>query len=131
MSPCEIKDEEGVDFIVFENPFWISGNAEDPFEELGRVSVSSDGQSFTPFPCQSTNFPYTGCAGWRPVFSSPTNGISPFDINNAGGDPFDLAEIGVAQARYVRIEDVAGGGFPPSVGFDLDAIAVVHGVQGN
>ncbi|MBI4124927.1 MAG: cell surface protein [Deltaproteobacteria bacterium] len=128
--PCEIADEEGVDFIVFENAFYIGGDPENPFAELARVSVSEDGENFVSFPCEDEAFPFTGCAGWRPVLSHPSNGISPFDVEAAGGDPFDLTEIGVAQARYIRIDDLAsGGGFPPSVGFDLDAIAVMNGNQ--
>lgn len=129
MAPCLIMDESGVDFIVFENAFWIGGNSEMPFAELAEVSVSEDGENFVSFPCYSDAYPYTGCAGWHPVLSHPQNAISPFDSEAAGGDPFDLAEIGVAQARFIKIEDISGGGFPPSVGFDLDAIAVIHGSQ--
>lgn len=129
MAPCEIVDEEGVDFIVFENPFWIGGNSENPFAELAQVSVSEDGVNFVSFPCQSESFPYTGCAGWNPVLTNPNNGISPFEAAVAGGDPFDLSEIGVTQARFIKIEDISGGGFPPSVGFDLDAIGVIHGTN--
>lgn len=129
LSPCIITDREGIDFIVFENPFLISGNLENPFAEIAIVSVSNDGETFTPFPCEVAGYPYTGCAGWRPVLSHPDNRLNPFDVREAGGDPFDLSEIGVDQARYVKIEDISAGGFPPSVGFDLDAVAVVHGVQ--
>lgn len=129
--PCEIIDQEGVDFIVFENTFLIGGEADNPFAEVAAVSVSSDGENFVRFPCQQIRYPYTGCAGWRPIFSNPNNTISPFDADNAGGDPFDLAEIGVDRARYILIEDVSGGGLPPSVGFDLDAIAVLHGGKGD
>ena len=33
----------GPDFIVWENPFWIGGDAQNPFAELGEVAVSADG----------------------------------------------------------------------------------------
>ena len=129
MSPCEITDKEGIDFIVFENAFWIGGSEQNPFAELGVVSVSEDGENFVAFPCRSATLPYTGCTGWRPVRSSTASGISPFDVDNAGGDPFDLATIGVQKTRYILIKDISGGGYPPSIGFDLDAIAVVNGVS--
>ena len=37
-----IVDGPGVDFIVFENPFDIGGNAMDPYAEPGTVAVSQD-----------------------------------------------------------------------------------------
>lgn len=130
LFPCEIVDGEGIDFIVFENAFYIGGDPQNPFAELAAVSVSEDGENFFNFPCASESFPYTGCAGWHPVLSHPNNAISPFDAEAAGGDPFDLADIGMERARYIRIDDLASsGGFPPSVGFDLDAIAVINGIQ--
>lgn len=126
--PCEIVDGEGPDFIVFENAFYVGGNPQAPFAELGLVSVSADGTDFADFPCEEAAYPYTGCAGWHAVLSHPVNGISPFDPVAAGGDPFDLSDIGVEKARYIRIEDLWGIGVPPKVGFDLDAIAVINGL---
>jgi hypothetical protein len=71
------------------------------------------------------------CAGWHPVYSSPGNGISPVDPSVAGGDPFDLADVGLSEARFVRIHDVSGetcpdAGGPTSDGFDLDAVSIVN-----
>jgi hypothetical protein len=122
-----IVDGPGVDFLVFENPFlYESKGALVPFAEIGEVSASEDGITWATFPCQQEGPPYTGCAGWNPVHSNPTNGISPFDPATAGGDPFDLADVGLASARFLRIRDVSGYGGPPNAGFDLDAAAVVH-----
>ena len=95
--------------------------------ELGIVGASDDGVTFTEFPCDGEAYPYTGCAGWHPVLSHPENDISPFDTTAAGGDAFDLSEIGVARAHFIRIRDRDGAGFSGSTGFDLDAIAVVNG----
>ena len=51
------------------------------------------------------------------------------DPNDAGGDGFDLAALGVTQARFVRIRDSGKNRYgPPSGGFDLDAIAIVHAI---
>lgn len=128
-----IIDGPGADFLVFENPFLVSGG--DPtsvFAEPGEVSVSDDGTTWKTFPCTATKYPYGMCAGWHPVFSSPANGISPVDPAVAGGDPFDLKDIGITHARFVRIRDVSHETCPPQPnkvntnGFDLDGIAIVN-----
>jgi hypothetical protein len=122
-----IVDGEGPDFIVFENPFWIGSDPANPLAELGRVAVSEDGEEWREFSCEPTlGPPYdSGCAGFRPVLANVTNGDgpSPWDTENAGGDPYDLADVGLDEARYVRVTDIAGD----DVVFDLDAVAVVHG----
>jgi hypothetical protein len=128
LGNCKAVDGAGVDFVVFENAFYIGGNESAPFAELATVSVSSDGEHFTEFPCNSDSYPYEGCAGWHPVYSNPSNDISPFDYPDAGGDAFDLSDIGVAEARYIKIEDIGtGGGSGTTAGFDLDAVAVING----
>jgi hypothetical protein len=114
------------------------------YAEPGEVSVSDDGVTWRTFPCTptvdlqasdgtGTAPPYGQCAGWRAVYSTPQNGISPLDPAVAGGDPFDLATIGVTHARYVKIVDrtsescpAAGADKPDTNGFDLDAVAIVH-----
>lgn len=125
-----IVDGPGPDFIVFENAF-IAGCQDDEsqvYAEPGEVSVSEDGETWHVFPCNETAYPYGKCAGWRAVYSNVDNDISPFDIEKAGGDPFDLSEIGVERARFIRIRDIGSkNGGPPSAGFDLDAVAVVNG----
>jgi hypothetical protein len=118
-----VVDGPGVDLLVFENPFGT-------FAETGSVSVSEDGQAWHEFPCDAANraggFP--GCAGVKPVFSSPDSGLSPTDPSVAGGDGFDLATLGVARARFVRIRDTGTNSYGfTSGGFDLDAVAVVNG----
>jgi len=118
-----VVDGPGVDLLVFENPFG-------GFEETGVVAVSEDGQTWHEFPCDATNSTggYPGCAGVKPVSSSPDNGISATDPAVAGGDGFDLATLGVARARFVRIRDSGANSYGfTSGGFDLDAIAVVNG----
>jgi hypothetical protein len=137
-EPNAIIDGPGVDFIVFENPFWIGGSPDDVYAEPGKVSVSEDGVTWTSFTCTATNAsgpPYGTCAGWSPVYSSPSNGISPFDATKAGGNAFDLHDIGVTEARYVKIVDQGGepcattGAHSITNGFDLDAIAIVNGAD--
>ena len=127
LSNCPAVDGDGEDFIVFENAFLIGGDPEAPFAELAAVGVSDDGVNFTEFDCKSDAYPYTGCAGWHPVYSHPDNDISPFDVDEAGGDAFDLAEIGIDEARYIRIRDINGTGGGEVAGFDLDAVSVING----
>lgn len=63
------------------------------------------------------------CAGWHPVYANPgANSIDPLDPSVAGGDPFDLADVGLSMARFVRISDRAD---LPTV-FDLDAVGIVN-----
>jgi hypothetical protein len=128
-EPNAIVDGPGVDLLVFENAF-MHGNASSAFTEPGEVSVSEDGVDWKTFPCPATSVsgPYGSCAGIHPVYADPTNGISPLDPNVAGGDPYDLADVGLTRAPYVRIRDrsfeaCVGGN---TNGFDLDAMGIVN-----
>jgi hypothetical protein len=124
----EIVDGPGADFVVFENAFMVPGVEERYWEELGEVSVSDDGETWTTFPCDPLGArPHLGCAGWNPVYANRENGLSPLDPRVAGGDPFDLAMVGVHSARFLRIRDLSTQGLmPPATGFDLDAVGVIH-----
>ncbi|HVK66307.1 MAG TPA: hypothetical protein VM694_17610 [Polyangium sp.] len=121
-----IVDGEGPDFVVFENPFFVSDDPNNVYAELAEVSVSADGETWHVFPCAEDTKPPAGCAGDAPVFANGDLGVSSVDPSVSGGDMFDLAELGVEEARFVRIRDLQGVGAAPSAGFDLDAIAVVH-----
>jgi len=123
LSDIGLVDGPGVDLLVFENPFvgWV---------ETGRVAVSQDGQTWHTWPCDEhdANGGYPGCAGVERVWSTPDNGVDPTDPDEAGGDAFDLADLGVEHARYVRITDSGANTYDGETGgFDLDAIAVVNG----
>ncbi len=124
----EVFDGEGPDFIIFENPFLQEpgSNPDLGFFELAKVEVSADGQTWTPFPYDTGN--RKGCAGHRPVLANAEeNDIDPTDPSKAGGDPFDLKEIGVKVARFVRITDVRSyAGEKGTAGFDVDAVVAVH-----
>ena len=115
------KDGAGADLIVFENAFLVGGDRS--FAEPGIVEVSADGVSFVAFPCDIDGGG-AGCAGQEPVLANAENGLAT-DPDAAGGDAFDLGEVQLSEARYVRITD-SGRGAPiaPTAGFDLDAIAV-------
>jgi hypothetical protein len=132
-DPNAIIDQPGPDFIVFENAFYAGGDPAKPAADLGEVSVSDDGTTWSTFPCApAASAPFGACAGWHPVYSAPGSGISPVDPATAGGDVYDLADVGLTHARYIRIRDMGSvacpeaGAKPTNVGFDLDAIAIVH-----
>lgn len=115
------EDGPGVDLIVFENPFsnWV---------ETGVVSASEDGVEWFEWPCDVDSG--VGCAGVTPVYSHPDNGIAAEDPEVAGGDGFDLADVGLPSARYVRVVDSGTNAYDGVTGgFDLDAVAVVNGVD--
>jgi hypothetical protein len=123
-----INDGPGADFIVFENAFQFGGDPNSVFAELGTVAVSDDGQNWTEFECTATMPPYGSCSGWQPVYANAeTNDIDPTDPAVAGGDAFDLADIGVSRARFVRITDRADLDGQNGV-YDLDAVAIVNAV---
>jgi hypothetical protein len=157
-----IADKPGPDFTVFENAFLAFNAAtltiERPFADPGRVSVSQNGTTWYEFPCSPGTNPaagvfHPGCAGVVPVLSNandpgtphasiPTDGgiegliglpvIPPPAPGGAGGDSFDLADLGLGWARYVRITDanfVTGDPYGPNnAGVDVDAVAAIHSV---
>lgn len=117
-----IVDGEGPDLLVFENPFpgWT---------ERGAVAASEDGVTFLEWPCDPSDEAggYPGCAGVALVYATSTNGVDAADPETAGGDAFDLADLGLSRARYVRITDSGTSTYDGvSGGFDLDAIAIVN-----
>lgn len=123
-----IVDGPGDDLVVFENAFWSGPLL---FAELAYVEVSADGRAWYAFPYDAGTG--EGLAGRAPVYASSMNAMDPLDPSS-GGDRFDLADVGLEFARYVRITDV-GGEIPDpgddtfagtKGGFDLDAAAAIH-----
>ncbi|HEX7604949.1 MAG TPA: hypothetical protein VF316_25190 [Polyangiaceae bacterium] len=128
-----IVDGPGPDFVVFENAFYVAGDPSNIFAEPGEVSVSDDGVTWKTYPCTATKAPYGMCAGWHPVYSAPDNAVSPVDYPACGGDAFDLTDVGLASARFVRIRDMGTEVCPVdpkmrtnTLGFDLDAVAILN-----
>ncbi len=129
-SQNPIIDLPGKDFTIFENVFKIQFGirAGEYFAEPAKVAASYDGITFYEFPFDSLTL--EGLAGKTPTFGNqnPTN---PFV---SGGDSFDLAEIGLDSARFIKITDVceiikSDTSHPfydfTINGFDLDGIAIV------
>lgn len=121
-----IADDEGVDFTVFENSFYVNGDTTQPFIEAAFVAVSMDGQNWVEFPWDTTTF--EGFAGVTPTKDNQ----NPTDPKVSGGDSFDLAEVGLPYAKYVRLTDIGDlkqeGTFNDY--FDLDAVVAVNSMPG-
>lgn len=128
-SGREVLDGPGPDLVVFENAFWVGGDPAQPWAELGEVSVSDDGEVWHTFPCDTTESApgqWPGCAGWQPTLAYDSDKVVPLWPPMAGGDPFDLADLGLDAVRFVRIRDLSQEGDGTSAGFDLDAVGAVH-----
>jgi hypothetical protein len=156
-----IVDGPGADFIVFENAFFKSTVPSNPndscfvFAEPVMVEVSNDGNAWFAFPFNASALSQVaqdqtpcsalpsllGLAGLTPTFSgnwTVPNILAVWDssgtggVSGAGGDAFDLADVGLGQARYVRLTDMdLGTGFAGSAeGADLDSVVAIHAVPG-
>lgn len=111
-----IVDGPGDDFVVFENAFEFAGQM---FAELATVAVSEDGVTWHDFPCDAVKPPYGSCAGHQPVFLDGEG-----DLEDGGGDRFDLADLSLARARFVKITDRPDLDGATGV-FDLDAVGIL------
>jgi hypothetical protein len=124
-----IVDGSGADFVVFENAFFAGGDPSKPFAEPGEVSVSEDGETWVTFACDAQDgdgAEVTGCAGVSPTLEFDAAKLVPIDPEKTGGDAFDLADVSLREARFVRIRDLSETGVAPSAGFDLDAVGIIH-----
>lgn len=157
-----IVDGPGPDFTVFENPVQPISDPNQSFVDSAVVEVSENGTTWTRFPIELVSQAanrlyfkdnYRGFAGVQPSLSSSTNGLSPFNPSVSGGDQFDLSDVGIPSARFVRIRDTGTTTVSPTLdkfgtvvndygnltdpdptqpgtgitaGFDLDAVAAIN-----
>jgi hypothetical protein len=149
-----LVDGPGPDLLVFENAFLPTGlTTLPPFAEPAVVEVSGDGADWHAFACASTTGPfYAGCAGVYPVFANAADPAAPSPLvasttpiadlvgvpvgefvapAGAGGDAFDLADVGLFAARFVRLTAslTLAPGLGGLSGSDVDALAAVHSVD--
>ncbi len=118
-----ITDGPGPDFIVFENAFRY-GNGQ-VFDEWMGVEVSQDGQNWVTFPFDSLTG--EGLAGRTPTGCAGCSGpIDWQDPAQAGGDAFDLAQVGLSWARYVRVWDATHWQSPDRLSAELDGMVAIH-----
>jgi YVTN family beta-propeller protein len=120
-----IVDGEGIDFTVFENAFYFFGTT-DPFIEAAFVAVSMDGENWFEFPWDTTT--WEGFAGVTPMYDSQ----NPTDAENSGGDQFDLKDLGLPYAKFIKLTDLGDlkKEGPFNGDFDLDAVVAVNSMEG-
>ena len=115
-----IRDQNGYDFVVFENGFNVYQNQY--FCDLGYVDVSSDGTHFARFPSVSLTGGRVGAYGMIDITNVYNlGGKHPNMGDTFTGTPFDLSEISnepnviaglvdLNNINYVRIVDIPGSG---------------------
>lgn len=152
-----IVDGPGPDLIVFENGFFTGGVPASPDDDyrvvsdLARVQVSANGVDFFEFPYspdalalaggdslpKSLILQLIGLSGITPTFTGNWtlpddlrvwDPAGPGGVSGAGGDAFDLADVGLAEARFVRLVDSgAPTGFAGTAeGYDFDAVVALN-----
>lgn len=106
-SGKRITNGVGIDFIVYENPFYLSSSSSKAFLEPTLVEVSLDNIKYCGFNPTYTYTPSTSFsdsvihwkrfAGITPVLynleSNPLSGSDLYDISKTGGDGFDLSDL--------------------------------------
>jgi hypothetical protein len=106
-SGRRITNGAGIDFIVFENPFYLNSSSAKAFLEPTLVEVSIDNIKYCGFNPTYSNIPSTSFsdsvvhwnkfAGITPVLynmeTNPLSGNHLYDISKAGGDGFDLSDL--------------------------------------
>lgn len=115
-----IRNGQGLDFTIFENAFLHTVSLQ-VFRETALVAVSEDGINWIQFPVDSLSF--RGLAG-----VTPTNGDKDYyNPMESGGDSFDLSDVGLERAIYLKITDAGDLIRDSGPSFDLDAIVVLNG----
>lgn len=123
-----VFDGPGDDLVIFENAFHIGSPTGALFTEYAYVEVSLDGATWSRFPVD----PESG-AGLAGANAVAPDAEDPLAVD-AGGDRFDIGELGLDLVRHVRlidagdeIDDVGNHVAPANQGgFDLDAAAALH-----
>jgi hypothetical protein len=119
-----IRDQNGYDFVVFENGFRYLDNGY--FCDLGYVEVSSNGTDFVRFPSVSLTASRVGAfgtiditniynlAGKHPNWIGDDNDSftgTPFDLSELENEPLVLSgDVNLNNINYVRIVDIPGSG---------------------
>lgn len=117
-----ILDQQGPDFVIFENAFeYGSGRV---FDEWMTVSVSVDGEIWHAFPYDSLTG--EGMAGKTPTEAGAHLAVNP---TNMGGDAFDLALLKLAEINFVKLTDATRFQTPDRLSADLDAVLCLNGIS--
>lgn len=120
-----ILDGVGADFTVFENAFFYNNNSQ-VFDEWMMVSVSNDAQTWQTFSYDTLTG--EGFAGRTPTAATGANYQDP---NQSGGDSFDLKDVGLTEAKYVKLRDATQYQSSDRLSADLDAVIAIHTIISN
>lgn len=135
----KIINGKGIDIKVFENGFYTNYDKNLMSLDLGIVSVSKDKINWLDFPVSyDKNYPQNsskgkkGFIGLNPVYINMNNNfIYPY-FNEAGGDGFDLSDLGIAEGdyiKYIKLTDAGNNyldGQIGSNGIDIDGLCVFY-----
>ncbi len=104
-----ITDNQGYDFVVFENGLKSQFAPFQYFLELALVEVSEDGKKFVRFP--ATSYTEKSVSTYSQIFPEKINNLAGKYATDYG-TPFDLSEIkdaiNVNNINYIKIIDVIG-----------------------
>jgi hypothetical protein len=126
-----VFDGPGDDLVIFENAFHIGSPTGSLFTEYAFVEVSDEDRVWKRFPFDpSTGEGLAGGTAVADVVDDPLDA-------QAGGDRFDLEDVGLQFVRHVRlvdagdeIDDVGNNVAPANQGgFDLDAAGAIHSTE--
>lgn len=134
-----VVNEEGDDFSVFENVFYIAGWVERRWMEPAVVSVSQDGSSFYEFAidyvphynddgsinCFNPYSYYKGFAGVDAVFSNDCY-PDPRNPTVSGGDSFDLDDISKKSLTWIRYIKITSTGDKWMIDINGDIVQHTH-----
>lgn len=126
-----VFDGPGDDLVIYENAFHVGSPTGPVFTEYAFVEVSDDSRQWRRFPVDPETG--SGFAGRVPVLLDPSDPLEPA----AGGDRFDIGEVGLSFVRHVRLIDAGdhaedyGNQVAPGDkgGFDLDAAGAIHSTR--
>jgi hypothetical protein len=108
------------------------------FHELATVAAGGDNDTWSEFPggALGTDSDFGGCAAAcehrdespavARILLASGSGIGGLRLNVSGCDQYDLADLGIAGTRYVRITDRVDLLCGQNDVFDLGAVAIVN-----
>ena len=127
LDGVRLVDGAGPDFVLYENVFFAGNDFFNRAVDPAVVEVSVDGEAWFAFPYELREDYEAGpfsadprrfvgfLFGIEPTFAHAENNRISSRSPAAGGDRFDLATLGLSEARYVRIRALPGTHYRPAL----------------